>query len=107
MDFTIGGEDKKAQRPIQQRQMWILLANLPVLRLVSHRAKNTTVTVSDGTSTYTNGDVIPEGTELTITVVAAENYELSTFTIDTVDATSPATHIAAAEIAIVTAATEV
>lgn len=86
------------------------VATIKMLKLTITQGDNTTVEVTSGDGedvvTYSNGDYIAYGTELTITATAAEGYTLSTFTINAEDATSPAEHVVDDNVAIVTAATQ-
>ena len=70
---------------------------------------NTSVTIVDESlNTYVSGDRVKSGATLTITATADSGFNLSTYTVNTVDKTgdNPTTHTVGANVAIVTAATE-
>jgi hypothetical protein len=82
-------------------------ASIQMFELTLTVGENTTLTVVDASDNeYADGDMIPYGTELTVTAAAADGFTLSTFTINTVAKTSPASHTATDAVTIVTAATE-
>lgn len=69
---------------------------------------HTTLTITDaGGNVYTKGMRVLSGATLTITAAATTGYTLSTYTVNTVDkkSSNPTTHVVAADVAIVTAAT--
>ena len=77
-------------------------------KLTITQGENTTVTVKDGDGNeYENGDDIEIGTAILITAAANEGYELTSFTVNEVEKTSPDIHIMSGAVTIVTEATEI
>lgn len=87
------------------------VATIKTFELSITEGENSTVTVTSGEGdslvTYSDGDMIDYGTELTITATADTGYNVSTFTVNTVNKTgsNPDTHSVAAAVAVVSAAT--
>lgn len=84
------------------------VAATKMLKLTLTQGDNTTVEVTSGAGedvvTYSNGDYIAYGTELTITAEAGTGYDLSTFTVGGVTKTSTTTHTITADVEVVTEA---
>jgi hypothetical protein len=84
------------------------VAAIKMLKLTLTQGDNTTIEVTSGSGedvvTYSNGDYIAYGTELTITAEAGTGYDLSTFTVGGVTKASPATHTITADVEVVTEA---
>lgn len=88
----------------------IIAGAFDVMFNLTSTATGCTLVVSDGVSTYTDGEnIVPKDTELTITATASEGYTLEgmTFTINGNAFTNGGTHIAIANITIVATAVEV
>lgn len=90
---------------------WINLSDnqeIEYFKISTTIGANTTLAIVDATGRKLyHGDRVEVGAVLTITagLTDSENYNLTTFTVDTATKTSPATATVAADVAIVTAAT--
>lgn len=107
--FTVGGVTKNSPttHTITADVEVVTEAALKTYTLSITQGENTTVTVTDeDEEAVLHGATISHFDVLTITATAAEEYTLSTFTIDAEDATSPAEHVVDDNVAIVTAATQ-
>ena len=86
-----------------------ILDNKPTFDLTVTKGTHTTITITkNGTSmsATTASDAIALGDLITITATAGSGYDLTTFTVNGDDETSPVTLYADADLTIVTAATE-
>lgn len=106
------GLDAPAVIYISNGTSWIKMADGSTLAYYTigiTLGANTSVSIVDAAgNVYTNGSRVQSGAVLTITAAADDGYNLSTYTVNTVDKTAdnPTEHTVSANVAIVTAATE-